>query len=105
MGVYQACPHPTLLYTLIVLRGPRGDRQEPVSPQHAASFFPRMASVSCGRRGDKGPRIPSTPCLLLDRTLLCQIPSESVARESWEGWQERPLFPRLLLGAPTAWLR
>lgn len=30
---------------------------------------------------------------------------KSVARESWEGWQERPLFPRLLLGALTAWFR
>lgn len=86
---------------LLLWRGDPGvtDRS-PVSPSTQLHPFPGWASSVLWPERGQGTPVPSTPCLLSDRTLLCQIPSESVARESWEGVAGEASASQTVLGAP-----
>lgn len=55
MGVYQACPHPTLPYTLIVLRGPRVTDRSLSSPALSFILSQDGLSVLWPKRGQGTP--------------------------------------------------
>lgn len=80
---------------LLLWRGDPGVTDRSPSPP-AHSF---ILSQDGPERG-QGTPVPSTPCLLSDQTLLCQIPSESAARESWEGVAGEASASQTVLGAP-----